>query len=182
MAAPSSVTLKNLDGQYVMNKTLSDDIDKILTMQGVGWFLRRAISLATITLTIKEYTDDDKFTHIDVDQVATGGVGGTTEKRTLDWTFREKSDRIFGKVKGKSRWIKLDDVDDKFLKEGWLDEIKTGGGIQAYVESIDSTWTADQIWGFEEIGGKRYHTRHLVCRKGKDWKQARLVYDYQAKQ
>ena len=25
----------------------------------------------------------------------------------------------------------------------------------------------------------RYHTRHVVVRKGEDWKQARLVYDYQ---
>lgn len=37
-----------------------------------------------------------------------------------------------------------------------------------------------QIWGFEEVQGKRFHTRHVVVRKGQDWEQARLVYDYQA--
>jgi len=36
-----------------------------------------------------------------------------------------------------------------------------------------------QIWGFEEVEGKRYYVRHVAVRKGADWKQARLVYDYQ---
>jgi len=37
------------------------------------------------------------------------------------------------------------------------------------------------LWGFEEVGGERYYARHVVVRKGDDWKQARLVYDYQKK-
>lgn len=135
--------------------------------------------MATVTLTITEYVDDtaDKYTHIDIHQVATGGVGATTEKRTLDYTFREHSDRIFGKVKGKSRWIKLEDVDDDdFLKTGFDD--MEGEHVQAWAESVDNGWTANQIWGFEEVDGKRHHVRHVVVRKGDDWKLARLVYDY----
>lgn len=31
------------------------------------------------------------------------------------------------------------------------------------------------------LNGERYHVRHIVVRKGDDWKQARLVYDYQKK-
>ncbi|MCJ1272617.1 hypothetical protein MMC21_000403 [Puttea exsequens] len=177
MAAPPEKTLKDLNGKWVMNKTLSDDTDYILQMQGVGWFLRKAISLATITLTITEYIKDDS-THVDISQVATGGVGGTTEKRILDWTYRDHEDRIFGKIKGKSRWVKLADVDDdKFLKEGYDD--MDGEHIQGYVESYNNGWTADQVWGFQEIDGKRYHVRHVVVRKGDDWKQARLVYNFQ---
>ncbi|KAI9698383.1 MAG: hypothetical protein M1836_003963 [Candelina mexicana] len=181
MAAPDSINLKDLSGDWVMNKDLSDDTDYILQMQGVSWFLRKAISLATITLHIKQYTTSDKLTHIDIDQTISGGVSGTTEKRTLDWTFREHSDRIFGKVKGKSQWAKLSEVDDDFLRKGWLDEVNETGVVRAYVESLDSTWTADQVWGFEEIDGKRYYARHVVVRKGEDWKQARLVYDYKGK-
>ena len=111
----------------------------------MGWFLRKAISLATVYLTIKEYVDPDTLlTHIDIQQVATGGVGGNTENRTLDWTYRDHKDGIFGQVKGKSRWIALKDVDDdEFLKTGWDD--MEGEHVQAYVESVGNGWTADQV-------------------------------------
>ncbi|KAI4163829.1 MAG: hypothetical protein LQ342_002602 [Letrouitia transgressa] len=145
-------------------------------MQGVGWVLRKAISLATITLSITQY-EKDGLTHIDISQTATGGIKGTTENRTLDWEYREHKDGIFGEVRGKSRWVKLDDVDDDtFLKTGWDD--MDGEHVQSYVESKDNGWTADQVWGFEIMDGKRYYVRHVVVRKEDDWKQARLVYDY----
>lgn len=41
------------------------------------------------------------------------------------------------------------------------------------------TWCLGQVWGFEVIDEKRRYVRHVVVRKGDDWKQARLVYDYQ---
>lgn len=50
--------------------------------------------------------------------------------------------------------------------------------VQSYAESYNNGWTANQIWGFEQIDGKRRHVRHIVVRKGDDWKQARLVYDW----
>lgn len=47
-------------------------------------------------------------------------------------------------MKGKSRWIKLEDVDDdEFLKTGWDD--MEGEHIQGYVESNTNGWTADQV-------------------------------------
>ena len=167
----------------------------------MGWWTRKAIALATITLTISEYVEKD-VTHVDIQQVATGGISGTTENRTLDWTYRDHKDGIFGSVKGKSRWVKLVDVDDdEFLKTGWDD--MEGDHIQSYVESNGNGWTADQVgeilccgaaaicvsrelmfrvgqvWGFEVLDQKRRYVRHVVVRKGDDWKQARLVYDYQ---
>lgn len=73
--------------------------------------------------------------------------------------------------------MKLTDVDDDaFLKEGWED--LEAEHVQAYVESYDNGWTADQVWGFEVVDGERRHVRHIVVRKGSDWKQARLVYDW----
>ncbi|KAL2041348.1 hypothetical protein N7G274_005730 [Stereocaulon virgatum] len=178
MAAPPEKTLKDLNGKWVMNKSLSDDYDRILEMQGIGWFLRKAISYATVTLTINQYTDSSNLTHFDIKQVATGGVQGTTENRTLDWTWRDHKDGIFGNVKGRSRWVKLGDVDDdEFLKVGY-DDLE-GEHVQAWAENVEKGWTADQIWGFEQINGERRYVRHVVVRKGDDWKQARLVYDYQ---
>jgi hypothetical protein len=68
MAAPPKVTIKNLSGKFVLvyetalcafysaelkslqNKTLSDDIDALLTLQGLSWLTRLAISLATVVV------------------------------------------------------------------------------------------------------------------------------------
>ena len=106
--------------------------------------MRRIISLATVTLTVTEYEGEDGFTHIDIDQVASPGGITSTEKRTLDWEWHDHSDRIFGNVKGRSRWIKLKDIDDDdFLKKGY--ETLEGEFVQGYVESKDSGWTANQV-------------------------------------
>ena len=164
------------------NKTLSDDTDAVLVLQGIGWFTRKAISLATITLHSKQYTDDKGVVHIDIEQTATGGIKGTTELRQLDWQEREHEDHIFGKLKGQTRWCTLDMIDDSFLKEGWLESEEEAGGpngekhVQSYVEA-DKGWTGNQIWGFAIIDGKRYYTRRVVIAKGKEVLKVRLVYN-----
>lgn len=105
--------------------------------------MRKAIALATITLSIKQYVDDGGVTHIDIQQSATGGIN-TTELRTLDWVVRFHEDRVFGKVDGQTRWIKLEDVDDDdFLKTGW-DDLE-GEHVQSYVKSQNNGWTANQV-------------------------------------
>ncbi|TAQ90996.1 hypothetical protein B7494_g739 [Chlorociboria aeruginascens] len=186
MAAPAEITLKDLSGDWVMNKTLSDDTDALLTLQGVGWFTRKAISLSTITLHTKQYTDDKNTVHIDIDQTLSGGISGTSERRTLDWTEREHEDHIFGKLTGKTRWLDLDAVEDPYMKDGWLSEGEQSGPggethIETFVENKDGGWTADQIWGFVIIDGVRYYTRRVVVKKGEVVVKARLVYDRQKK-
>lgn len=148
--------------------------------QGIGWVIRKAIGLATLTLTVKQYVDDKGDTHIDIDQTATGGIKGTSEHRTLNWGELEHTDHIFGTVKGRSRYVPLSEVTDDFLKKGWLPEMSEGDAkmIQSYVESVGGGWTADQIWGFEEVNGERRYTRHALVKKGDQFQTARLVYDW----
>lgn len=67
---------------------------------------RKAISLATLTLSVSQYKDDSQIGHIDIDQTITGGIKGTTERRTADWNGREHKDHIFGTVEGKSRFLR----------------------------------------------------------------------------
>lgn len=67
---------------------------------------------------------------------------------------------------------------EEWLKTGWLEE-SGGTWVQSWAESESKGWNVDQVWGFEELLGKRYHTRHLIVRKGEEYKMARLVYDYQ---
>lgn len=139
---------RRFDSLHKQNKTLSDDTDDVLRLQGVSWFTRRAIALATITLYVKHYKDDGGVEHIDIDQKLTGGISGTTEKRILDWTFRENEDHIFGPYLGRSRRVKLDEIDNDFLRKGWLPDTEEHGAINSYVHSdtpkSNTTWIAEQ--------------------------------------
>ncbi|KAF5025309.1 hypothetical protein F66182_2642 [Fusarium sp. NRRL 66182] len=186
MAAPAEKTITDLSGKWVLNKNLSDSSEPILSLQGIGYLTRKGIGMATISLDINQYsappkppnTSTDVFTHIDITQSASG-LSSTQENRCLDDTFREHSDWLFGSVKGRSRFITLDEVEDAFLKEGWLAESDVKF-IQSYVESVDNGWIANQIWGFEEIKGERRYVRHVLVTKGDKRVTAKLIYDYQS--
>lgn len=170
------------------SKTLSDPTDAVLTLQGIGWLKRKAIGLATVTLSIKQYKDESGVDHIDIDQTATGGIKGTSEVRTLDWTDRSHDDHIFGSLVAKSRWLpnsgaEWDALDD-FLKQDWLEE-KVGPNGECFVQNsaVNESvgWFATQIWGFALINGVRYYTRRVVISK-KDLSETlkvRLVYEKQ---
>jgi hypothetical protein len=133
----------------IQNKNLSDDTDEILRLQGVGWLMRCAIGLATVTLYVKHYKDESGVEHIDIDQTLTGGIPGSSESRTLDWTDRARSDPIHGHIVGKSKRVKLDEIENEYLKNGWLQDTEQHGAINAYAQSDTSksgtSWTADQV-------------------------------------
>lgn len=129
----------------------------------------------------------EQLTHIDIEQTATGGISGSPENRVLDWVQRERDDKVFGKGRGMSRWATLEQVDDDFLKEGWLDGDAECAGPegQKHVESFvdaERGWTARQMWGFAQVQGKRYHVRRVVVIKGEQVKKVRLVYDFLSKE
>lgn len=139
---PSPTILMQFSHWYILSRFLQNTPKSNVEKQGISWFLRKIIALATITLEITQY-EEDSITHIDIDQFATGGIK-TTEKRTLNWQVKRHEDSVFGVVFGQSRWIKLADVDDdEFLKTGWDD--LNGEHIQSYVESHDKGWTVNQV-------------------------------------
>jgi len=183
MAAPENVTTLDLSGKFIQNHSLSDDIDKILTLQGVGWVTRTIIHNATITLHIKHYRDGEGTEHIDIEQTLTGGITASPELRTLDWTLRKSDHSLFGSIIGESRRIPVADVTDGFLKSGWLPDVSRDDAIQAYAEADKEknsySWKSDMVWGFEDINGERRHTRRIRF-TGPDSENitARLVYDY----
>ena len=98
--------------------------------------------MAAVTLHIKHHRDDG-VEKIDVDQILTGGLRGTSECRTLDWAEREHTDYIFGRVMGRSRRVALDTVEDAFLRDGWV--AHDHGLIESFVLSADNAWTAQQV-------------------------------------
>ncbi|KAL3464681.1 hypothetical protein BJX64DRAFT_286167 [Aspergillus heterothallicus] len=217
MATPSDINFANYNGSWTMERTISDPTDPVLAMQGLSWFMRTTLAWVSVTLIAKQYqepgTTDKTVQHIDVDNIVTGGVQGSSEQRITDWKKREHSDNIFGKVEGQSRFLRgsakdgkvrpdveiLTNVDDekigKFLRgeiladgsesEGFLvDKIEEGWGageglwLQSWVESLDSSWTAEQVWGFETVNGERYHTRRIAIANNGDYVLARLVYTF----
>lgn len=183
MAAPDSCTTLNLSGQFVMNKSQSDSTDRVLMLQGVGWIKRSAIALATITLHVKHFKDDNQTEHIDIDQTLTGGIPGTSENRTLDWIERHKEDDLFGHVVSKTRRTTVDDLSDVHLKGAWLPDTVKDGVIHTVAKSDTEksglVWTAEQTWGFESINDERRYTRRVRFdyRDGEEVHELRLVYD-----
>ncbi|KAJ5168158.1 uncharacterized protein N7482_003752 [Penicillium canariense] len=130
MAAPADITVKNLSGQWVMDATLSDPADPILSLQGMSWVLRKALPYATVTLHVHEYADSEnpQVYHIDVEQVITGGITGSKEARTLDWQGRDHVDKIFGTVHGKSRFLRGSKGDDGKVRPAVDFQTKVGEG------------------------------------------------------
>ncbi|RPD64978.1 hypothetical protein L226DRAFT_541575 [Lentinus tigrinus ALCF2SS1-7] len=184
MAVPAEMTTRDISGKFIMNKDLSDDSDEILRLQGVGWFTRKAIGMATLYLDVKHYKEDDGIEHIDVAQTITGGIKGTNEHRILDWTEREHEDHIFGAVLSKSRRVTLDDVEREWLKRDWLDESFADGHIIYTCAKSDTaksgrTWSSEQVWGFETVNGEKRYTRHVYFEgPASEIITIRLVYDY----
>ncbi|KKK23622.1 hypothetical protein ARAM_005619 [Aspergillus rambellii] len=227
MTTPTDITLANYNGSWVMDRTLSDPTDPVLAMQGLSWFMRTTLAWVTVTLNTKQYASeeaaaaaaaagDNPVQHIDVENIVTGGIQGSTERRITDWKKRQHTDNIFGRVEGQTRLLrgvkgadgrvrpvvslctKLDEAKiARFLRgevladgseeaEGFLVDDGVGGEygegeglwLQSYVESLDSSWTAEQIWGFEMINGVRYHTRRVVIANKGDFVLARLVYSW----
>jgi len=188
MAAPANMTTLDTTGQFYLNQTLSDDSrDTILMHQGVPWWKRRAISLGGVTLYIKHFKGDDGFEHIDIKQIV-AGFEGTTENRILTWTEKEHEDHVFGPVIGKSRRVNPNELDNAYLKEGWLPEVYEHGGVQSYVrsntEKSGMSWVADQTWGFEQIevepgkSEKRYVRHVFFTTPDVEDIKCTLVYDY----
>jgi len=185
MAVPNDLTTLNFSGVFVLNKTLSDNklIDKIIELQGVNWVVRKAIGIATLTLYIKHFKEDDILEHIDIGQKLTGGIPAPPENIILDWTTRMNDDGVFGPVTGRTRRTKVDVLDSDFLKKNWTLDTLEHGVVQSYDESdtpkSKTTWIANQTWGIEEIDGERRYTRHVKFTgpKGQDI-ECRMVYDY----
>ena len=91
-----------MSGSYTLSKTLSDSSQAVLKMQNVAFIIRQAVQYSTVTVTLKQYTDAQGRVHLDQEQVSTGGIKNN-EERVLDGNEENKENKIWGKVKGRSR-------------------------------------------------------------------------------
>ncbi|KAM5364240.1 hypothetical protein ACJZ2D_011618 [Fusarium nematophilum] len=171
MAAPPAKTTNDLNGNWIMNKALSDSSDPILQAQGIGYLTRKGVGLATIHLSINQHdavpteprSSTTEVSYIETTQTASG-LSSTKEIRYLDNVFRDHSDWLFGKVMAQARWVNVEDIEEASLKEGWLVEGRGKNLVLSY-SMVE--------------GERRYCMRVMVISKDKKKAQARFVYDYQ---
>lgn len=186
-AVPPHITTTSLTGIYTLNRTLSDSSQQTLKMQNVGWLVRQAVAYSNIETTLKQYTTTTAATteakqqhHLDQHQLSTGGIRNF-EDQILDWQPRVHANKIWGEVRGKSRYAAVSAIEDEWLREGW-DESCTGEGgkvVEAFVEGVKDRWTAHQVWGFAIVEGQRRHVRRIIARReGWEDERVRMVYDW----
>ncbi|KAL4952400.1 hypothetical protein BDW69DRAFT_167846 [Aspergillus filifer] len=193
MAAPAEMTIATLSGQFVPNKALSDDADSSLALQGVPWLLRKGISLASPKFALSQANEGGTA----VVNITVSGVGsGVTEKRVLNWEPIEGKNPLFGKTETRSRLYTSplersdshSDEDIEFLnartfKNGapssWAEDPESQH-LHCIITNNEAGWTMEQVWGFEEIDGKKYHTRRSIVKKGDAVERGKLVYNYSA--
>lgn len=63
----------------------------------------------------------------------------------LCYSERPHEDHIFGKVVGKSRRLKLSEVSEGFMRDGFTEELNGEGLIESHVENSDNDWIAQQV-------------------------------------
>ncbi len=80
---------------YFKNRDISDKTDEIFKLQGVNWFTRKIINVATVTLYVKHYKDDEGVEHIDIEQIGTGGIK-SDELREVTGKEQEVNHPVFG--------------------------------------------------------------------------------------
>ena len=131
-----------------------------------------------------------------MDHTATGGIKAETEFRKLDWSLVPHVSGVFGETSCRSRWMKVDGSGamaesgaggplHPWLMEGWLVEADINGEgkvfIQNWVVNEKMGWTAEQVWGFAMLDGKRYQVRKFLVRKGGEEARVRMVYEWKGR-
>ena len=179
MAAPAEITLQNLAGKWTLNKAMSDDFSQVLALQGVNVLLRKAISAASVHLSVTQPSANELKR---AQTATTASIPGTTEEYTLDWEWRKNHDAFFGDIEGRSKWVSQHEARENGAEGDWKADDSDGKLIQAEGKKPDDAWTGVHYWGFEDVGGQRRHTRRvkMTTKDGKELR-VRMVYDFDGK-
>nr|QYO45730.1 LCCL-domain containing protein [Beauveria bassiana] len=116
---------------------------------------------------------------LDFENKPSGGMPGAVEKRVLNWEAVELNHTLFGNIRGRSRVVKVDELEDEWLKGGW--EEGTEEVLHFKTEHIDSKGVVtQQVLGFVKVEGVRYQARRvLVTTEGSDKNvEITIIYDY----
>ncbi|KAL2854090.1 hypothetical protein BJX68DRAFT_264836 [Aspergillus pseudodeflectus] len=112
VSPPATLSIRDLNGDWTIDKSKTENLDGALKLQGIGWLRRKAVSSGTITLKITQTTTTPDTTAA---AAASNGSTGTTEPvklmmqqglrgifpgveqtRSLDWTEHDHVDAVSG--------------------------------------------------------------------------------------
>ncbi|KIY61882.1 hypothetical protein CYLTODRAFT_459479 [Cylindrobasidium torrendii FP15055 ss-10] len=159
MSVPTDFTTQNLSGQFTLDKSKSSSLDEVFRLQGVGFVKRKAFGVASVTTYVHHHTTDG-VEHLNLDNVATGGLPGVKERNPLNNVEASNEDSFFGKTKRTSRRTQINDLSSEWLKKAaWTDDTKEFGVIHlSSTGGEKKAWTAETAWGVQLVNGER----HLV--------------------
>lgn len=118
--------------------------------QGIGWLLRKAVGVATITFIITQDQTAEGVDRLTIDQRGTGGLKGVTEVRVLDKNPSKSSDYVFGELENSNYWVKTAELTDNFLRDDleknrWEQDIQNGDAIKIDTVSSKKGWISEQV-------------------------------------
>ncbi|KAK3071350.1 hypothetical protein LTR53_008785 [Teratosphaeriaceae sp. CCFEE 6253] len=162
---PDQKSLHDLAGKWSMSRDLSSDVSPVLEIQGFNALIRQAVSYAPVNLAVTQ--SDDGSIHIA--QSTTASIPAVKEEwypRDPDSGWRETKDAFLGKVRSRSRWVRVSELQgrESFFTEGLGegDEV-----IESEVAGLGSTeWKAVQTrrqrlgWYMSTRGREEKVARH----------------------
>ncbi|KAJ5650967.1 uncharacterized protein N7484_004690 [Penicillium longicatenatum] len=197
MATPISKNVTNLVGTWSLNRKLSDDPDQIFAVQGVPWITRKVLRFANLTLQISQSvsssdassegatdssSDISSVTTLHIKQTIHPGGFNSETTYPVNGVGQDMSLPIFGDINMLLRYINTAEIKDDVLRQGLEDGCSSNMVIDEAAYNTKMDWTAQVVWGFEMINGKRYFTRNVITSKNSQKNEpvvARMVYDYQ---
>lgn len=188
MACPADITGYSTNAKWTMNHKLSEPSDDILSAQGVGYLKRKAIGMATVSVT-NTTTVVDGVTVVKSSSSASG-IPGAQEEVHLNGQPKASDHSIYGKILTTGAAKKPEEISDKYLTENMLPDSLDSEGRMFYVSSQSDKsagnkydWTAEVTSGYQnvDVGGKTekrwVRLNHFKDNKGFE-KRIRLVYDF----
>lgn len=117
-------------------------MEDILRLQGVSFMTRKAVGMATLTVTITHAKEGEVEKLVTVQTLT---IGQATEERPLDGVEREMENKLFGKTIAKSSRVKLEEIDDEYLKGPWAAASQEHGVFNIHGQGVDNPWVANAV-------------------------------------
>ena len=114
---------------YTQNKTLSSGADELLAAQGASALARKMAKMGTTSVKIKHSAPADGVETIVLSQSLSGMLGKFEETRPLDWERRVSTSKLWGTGYYRTKRAALNEVEDEWLREGWVENVQKDGLI-----------------------------------------------------
>ncbi|KAL2824336.1 hypothetical protein BJY01DRAFT_256480 [Aspergillus pseudoustus] len=181
VSPPATVSIRNLTGDWTVDKSKNENLDGALKLQGIGWLRRKAVTSGTITLKISQTTPEHSAAggssgengssgaepvKLMMQQGLRGIFPGVEQTRSLDWTEHEHVDAVSGAaiivrsrfvngVRGADGKVRPEFVVETAVKkgevEGYLGVAVDGVGLEGG-EVVERAFVQDFIEGRGEEG------------------------------